>query len=387
MDTNGISPLEINEYFDKVYAFIDYENTVPQQHFKFVRNWILNDQSINGLKKNHLKSALDERENKWNVSQQEGIEYIWNNDIDKIIQDAQLNATSPDSIIEWWNNGSYIKWNSEKKMLERFGEQEVILKRLNSSNKMRKKWLEEFVECLVSCYGLTRDPFTHEFMLVLDSLTSNLRQFLQSNHLITWIRRINITLDIVSRVERLHDSDLVHRDLHTCNILFSKQKGRFYISDMGLCAPINKLPNQVYGNLPFIAPEVLCGKPYTKKSDIYSIEMIMWEISTGKPPFSNYFYDSNLALAILDGFRPEGIEKTPQDYTELMNQCWDAIPENRPEAQIVFRKLMKTLTRNEHTETIYSSHIQKIINLSEPTNATKDKSEGNSYFEIHDSRA
>ncbi|CAG8748176.1 6536_t:CDS:2, partial [Cetraspora pellucida] len=260
MDTNGISPLEINEYFDKVYAFIDYENTVPQQHFKFVRNWILNDQSINELKKNHLKSALDERESKWNVSQQEGIEYIcnncqcpihanqycefcvrnflkkgfnvWtsgNNDINKIIQDAQLNATSPDSIIEWvpyanlkeikyktrggcalifsakWNNGSYIKWNSEKKMLERFGEQEVILKRLNSSNTMRKKWLEEvishfhlnkFVECLVSCYGLTRDPFTHEFILVLDNLTCNLRQFLQSNHLTTWIRRINITLDI-----------------------------------------------------------------------------------------------------------------------------------------------------------------------------------------------
>ncbi|CAG8721060.1 7253_t:CDS:1, partial [Cetraspora pellucida] len=108
---------------------------------------------------------------------------------------------------------------------------------------------------------------------------------------------------------------------------------------------------------------------------------------------------------ILDGFRPEGIEKTLQDYTALMNQCWDAIPENRPEAQIVFRKLIKLVkkmhenfdketseltnttnsanllnsklslptfhTSEEHTETIYSSHIQQIINFSEPTNATK----------------
>ncbi|CAG8791447.1 22714_t:CDS:1 [Dentiscutata erythropus] len=132
METSSISPLVINEYFDKVYAFIDYENTVPQQHFKFVRNWILNDKSISEMKKTHLINALDDREEKWNASQQEGEEYmcdncqstihaiqycefcirnylkecfdIWtsgNDEIDKIIQDAQLNATSPDSIIEW----------------------------------------------------------------------------------------------------------------------------------------------------------------------------------------------------------------------------------------------------------------------------------------------
>ncbi|CAG8482771.1 10298_t:CDS:2 [Scutellospora calospora] len=84
MDTNGINLLDINEYFDKVYAFIDYENTIPQQHFKFIQSWIHNDNSINKLKKTHLINSLDDR----------------NIDLDKIIQDAKLNATSHDLIFE-----------------------------------------------------------------------------------------------------------------------------------------------------------------------------------------------------------------------------------------------------------------------------------------------
>ncbi|KAF0389342.1 kinase-like domain-containing protein [Gigaspora margarita] len=79
METSSISSLDINEYFDKVYAFIDYESTVLQQHFEFVRNWILNDKSISEMKRTHLLNALDNREEKWNVSQQEGVEYICKN--------------------------------------------------------------------------------------------------------------------------------------------------------------------------------------------------------------------------------------------------------------------------------------------------------------------
>ena len=38
-----------------------------------------------------------------------------------------------------------------------------------------------------------------------------------------------------------------------------------------------------------IAPEVISGKGYTFKSDIYSVGILMWEISSGQPPFiSNY---------------------------------------------------------------------------------------------------
>ena len=42
--------------------------------------------------------------------------------------------------------------------------------------------------------------------------------------------------------------------------------------------------NKIFGVMPYLAPEVLSRKPYTKESDIYSFGMIMWEHTTGKKP-------------------------------------------------------------------------------------------------------
>ena len=74
--------------------------------------------------------------------------------------------------------------------------------------------------------------------------------------------------------------------MHSGNILFSE--GRFDISDLGFCGPADKPLKSIYGNLPYISPEVIVGKEQTFKSDIYSIAMLMWEISSGYSPFFDY---------------------------------------------------------------------------------------------------
>ena len=68
---------------------------------------------------------------------------------------------------------------------------------------------------------------------------------------------------------------------------------------MGPCQQL-KDKDEVFGVIPYLAPEVLSGKPYTKKSDIYSFGMIMWEYTTGKKPFYNRSYNHNLMLDILE---------------------------------------------------------------------------------------
>ncbi|RGB42182.1 kinase-like domain-containing protein, partial [Rhizophagus diaphanus] len=92
----------------------------------------------------------------------------------------------------------------------------------------------------------------------------------------------------------------------------------------------------VFGVLPFIAPEVLRGNPYTPASDIYSFSMIMWEFTSGVPPFKNRAHDLQLSLSICeDGERPKIIENTPKCYRDLMKKCWDEDPLKRPSSKEV----------------------------------------------------
>jgi serine/threonine protein kinase len=52
-----------------------------------------------------------------------------------------------------------------------------------------------------------------------------------------------------------------------------------FITDFGLSHPANhqKQEGQIFGVLPYIAPEVLRGRPYTKKADIYSFGIVAYE--------------------------------------------------------------------------------------------------------------
>ncbi|CAB4444235.1 unnamed protein product [Rhizophagus irregularis] len=47
----------------------------------------------------------------------------------------------------------------------------------------------------------------------------------------------------------------------------------------------------IYGVMPYVAPEVLKGNPYTQAADIYSFGMIMYVIATGNQPFANCAHD------------------------------------------------------------------------------------------------
>jgi serine/threonine protein kinase len=54
-----------------------------------------------------------------------------------------------------------------------------------------------------------------------------------------------------------------------------------------------------------------------KKSNIYSIGILLWEISSGRPPFCNEPHDVSLAMEILQGLREKPILNTPEDYVKL----------------------------------------------------------------------
>ena len=125
----------------------------------------------------------------------------------------------------------------------------------------------------------------------------------------------------------------------------------------------------LFGNIPYVAPEVLKASktkqdPYTIYSDIYSLGVLLWEISSGQSPFkdeSNY----TIITAILSGDREERAPNTPDKYYMLYNQCWRDNPEERHSVEYVYNVLEKLLNNES-----------KIMNNNERCEPEKEIDEG-----------
>ncbi|CAI2178290.1 15688_t:CDS:2 [Funneliformis geosporum] len=122
-------------------------------------------------------------------------------------------------------------------------------------------------------------------------------------------------------LKEIHKKGLIHRDLHIGNIL-NHGIGLTYITDLGLCQPVNEADkDKIYGVLPYVAPEVLRRKPYTRAADIYSFGIVAYEILSGFPPYYEYAHDEFLATKICQGLRPNFTIKIPQLLEDLIKRC------------------------------------------------------------------
>ncbi|PKC64335.1 kinase-like protein [Rhizophagus irregularis] len=228
---------------------------------------------------------------------------------------------------------------------------EVILKCHNGLNANLDEFLDEW-KCHESClnsydiidlYGFTKDPVTSNYMVIIDyanegSLKKNLTKIINNN----WKQKLYMLHEIISGLNEIHKQNLIHCDFHDGNILIHKDKkdeknkaDKIYICDLGLCRPVKSSlkESEIFGVMPFMAPEVLRGNPYTPASDIYSFSMIMWEFTSGVKPFKDEAHDVELCLSICkDELRPRIIENTPQCYVNLMKKCWSNDPLERPSA-------------------------------------------------------
>jgi len=189
----------------------------------------------------------------------------------------------------------------------------------------------------------------------------DLKKYLQQRlDKLTWKERIHITRRIIDAIYRIHYENAIHRDLHSGNILFYEYFNAWYINDLGFCGPADKPSKSIYGNLPYIAPEVISGKEYTFASDIYSIGMLMWEISSGQPPFADFDHNYNLAMKIINGNRPRIVPGTPLEYKKLIKECWDTNPSKRPDSYTLCNKIdeiSKSYYQNKNEEQQTNNNI------------------------------
>lgn len=101
-------------------------------------------------------------------------------------------------------------------------------------------------------------------------------------------KTINIIATIAEALDYTHSKDLIHRDIKSSNILLT-DKGRCVLTDFGLAhaASGSKLTQTgtIMGTPDYMSPEQAEGKVLDKRTDIYSLGVVMYECLTGKVPF------------------------------------------------------------------------------------------------------
>ncbi|UZO22871.1 uncharacterized protein OCT59_015220 [Rhizophagus irregularis] len=262
-------------------------------------------------------------------------------------------------------------------------------------------------ECIIKVYGITKDPKTNNFMMVLEHATDgNLRQRLSKYFdSFSWREKIGMLRDIAFGLNEIHEEELIHQDFHSGNILNSLRDSTTNITDLGLCKPANnKSENyEIYGVLPYVAPEVLREKKYIQASNVYSFGIIIYEVFNILPPYHDIAHDESLAIKICQGQRPGFNIKVPQLIEDITKQCVDADSLKRPTTKYlkeifdqwydlvyykkdseickqineadVFNEKLPSFAKSEnftytiHPQAIYTSRLLNFDNLSEPKNA------------------
>ncbi|RIB08505.1 kinase-like domain-containing protein [Gigaspora rosea] len=244
---------------------------------------------------------------------------------------------------------------------------------------------------IVKFHGISRDTNSNNFMLVLQYANGgNLREHLlkkQENgvYKISWTELINIAKEITIGLKYLHKKDIIHRDLHSKNILIND--GNALITDFGISKRLNGITSTsisssgVKGMQAYIEPQcyIRIGeniKP-DKKSDIYSLGVLFWELTSGIPPF-NGFENEMILLQIREGIREKPIDNTPPDYVQLYKKCWSAEPDDRPTLDEILNQLK--LLEEAPVKFITNNVIDKQIkSMSDTFSYTKDSNLSNDH--------
>ncbi|RIB09548.1 hypothetical protein C2G38_2208620 [Gigaspora rosea] len=206
---------------------------------------------------------------------------------------------------------------------------------------------------IIKFYGISKvqpEPqnlfSTSKFVLVLQfakggSLRNHLKTKLCKDfYKISWNELIKIAMEITLGLKYLHDKDIIHRDLHSNNILIDDDKAM--IADFGISKQLNDTNNsisEIMGVPAYIDPRCIDSneKP-DKKSDIFSLGMLFWELTSGTPPFHGYSKRA-VGFKIWEKDRVEVVDNTPLDYVSLYKMCYSLEPDKRPTLDTILNKL------------------------------------------------
>jgi len=146
----------------------------------------------------------------------------------------------------------------------------------------------------------------------------------------------NFVRQIVEGLAYLHAHGFAHRDVKAANVLVAPD-GTLKLCDFGCSKKLDIISltqgcTTLTGTPHYMAPEVVLGKPYGRKADLWSVGAVMVEMATGQPPWS----DLAPVAALFRLGSPDAVPAIPSflspDARHFLGLCFTRDPKQRPSA-------------------------------------------------------
>lgn len=141
------------------------------------------------------------------------------------------------------------------------------------------------------------DRIQYIVMEYIDGIT--LKDYLSHQKDIKWQEAVHFTSQILSALNHAHSKGVIHRDIKPQNIILL-QDGTIKVTDFGIArfskSQTRTMTDKAIGSVHYIAPEQARGDFTDEKADIYSVGVMLYEMTTGELPFEA---DNAVSVAIM----------------------------------------------------------------------------------------
>ena len=185
---------------------------------------------------------------------------------------------------------------------------------------------------IVSVYDVsTTDEADYIVMELIDGIT--LKQYMEKKGVLNWKETLHFAIQIAKALEHAHSRGIIHRDIKPHNVMVLKN-GSVKVTDFGIARVMsesNTLTKEALGSVHYISPEQAKGGRVDNRSDLYSLGVVMYEMSTGRPPYDG---ETPVAVAIqhINGKAPLPSTLNPNipgGLEQIMMRCMAQNPADR----------------------------------------------------------
>ena len=144
----------------------------------------------------------------------------------------------------------------------------------------------------------------------------SVEEYLRKKQRLPWEEAVEITMQVAKALEHAHDAGVIHRDLKPANLLMTASNV-VKLTDFGIArdttASALTAAGKTVGTYAYMAPEQIRGKPpVDKKSDLYSLGCVLFEMISGETPFTS----GNQGEMLM-----QHLQEPPPRITSLVPEC------------------------------------------------------------------